>query len=208
MLLKNREKSPPDFYRYTHAETGHVSEAIDWHTWQEKIRSHRAGNNLPPITPEQAEEQLCQILPPGWCKHPDKERKTHRWINTRLRFRDIADGTKAYVSLILSGFQTVSQSEADRRAAICSGCFLRVLPDGCAACVKLSRLITGDIARKTTAYDQHITNRACAACGCHLASVVHFPMSALEKPQVDSPEKQERYPDFCWRKRDGVNYRP
>lgn len=206
MILKNREKGPPDHFSFTHPETFHVSWAVDWVEWQKRIGEHREGNKLPAITPEEAEEQLCKTLPPGWCKHASADKKNHRFVNTRLRFGDIAQGMKAYLALIASGFKTVSQEEANRRAAICSGCYLRVQPQGCGACVKLARLITGDIARKTTPYDSNLVNKACAVCSCPVASLVHFPMSALEKPEVDSPQKQEAYPDFCWRKRSSVNY--
>lgn len=208
MQLKNRDISPPDFFRFTHAETGYVSQAIDWYTWQENIAAHRKANNLSPITPEEAEAQLCEILPPGHCRHAPAEKKSRSWVNTRLRFGDIANGMKAYLALAISGFQTVSQEEANRRAAICSGCYLLVQPQGCGACVKLSRLITGDLARKKTPHDDRLVNKACAICLCGASSLVHFRMSALEKPEVDSPEKQAAYPDFCWRKRGGVNYFP
>lgn len=206
MLLKNREISPPDFFRFTHAETGYVSTAIDWYTWQENIAAHRKANTLPPITPEEAEAQLCETLPPGHCKHLPADRKNRSWVNTRLRFGDIAQGMKAYVSLIASGFQTVSQSEANRRAAICSSCYLRITPQGCGACVKLSRLITGDLARKTTIHDSHLQNRACAACSCALQSIVHFPLALLER--ADNDAKQEAFTPFCWRKKTRENYLP
>lgn len=206
MQLKNRDISPPDFFRFTHPETGFVSQAIDWYTWQENIAAHRKANKLPPITPEEAEAQLCETLPPGHCKHAPAEKKNRSWVNTRLRFGDIAQGMKAYLALITSGFKTVSQEEADRRARICSGCYLRITPQGCGACVKLSRLITGELARKKTAHDSHLANKACAVCSCGVQSIVHFPMPLLE--QADTPEKQALYPDFCWRQKTGMNYQP
>lgn len=202
-VFLNRDHTPPDGFYYRHPETGFESRAIDIHTWMEGIHAHRKANALPPITEEQATEQNCLTLPPGWCRHAQPKNK---FVNTRLRWGDIVEGAKAYIALIASGFQTVSQEEADRRAKVCSSCYLRVQPQGCGSCVKLSRIIVGDIARKKTAHDNHLANRACGVCACPLASVVWFPMSALDK--TDSPEKQAQWPSFCWRQKTSVNYQP
>lgn len=168
----------------------------------ESIRAHRKANTLPPVSEDQAMDQLCKTLPPGWCKHEEEGRS---FVNTRLRFGDIANGMRAYLSLITSGFQTVDQAEADRRAKICASCYMNITPQGCGACVKLSRLVTGDLAQKKTAHDKHLVNKACAVCHCGTQSIVHFPMLLLNK--ADTSDKQEAYPNFCWRKRDGENYR-
>lgn len=201
MILKNRDHTPPGGFRYVHAETGFESVAIDIHTWMENIRAHRKANQLPEITEAEAMDQLCKTIPPQWCEHEVAGRK---WVNTRLRFSDIVNGAKAYLSLIASGFQTVSQDEADRRARICSSCYLRIIPQGCGSCVKLGNLIVGDIAGKTTAYDNQLRNRACAACACPLSPLVHFPLAILE--QTDNNALQEILPEFCWRKKSGENY--
>jgi hypothetical protein len=206
MILKRRDQTPPDGFRYVHQETGYVSWAIDIHTWFENIVAHRNANNLPPITLEMAEAQLCETIGPSWCAHSPSVQKGHGFVSTRLRWRDIVEGTKAYLSFIASGFQTVSQAEADRRAGICAGCFLQVVPQGCGACVKIGRLITGNVATKTTAHDRLLANKACAVCHCGTKSIVHFPMPLLEK--ADTPEKQAAYPSFCWRKQGGEAYQP
>lgn len=206
MILKRTDQTPPDGFRFVHPETGYESIAIDIHTWMDSIRAHRDANNLPPITVEQAMEQLCQTLPPSWCSHPAPVQAAHRHVSTRLRWRDIVEGTKAYLGFIASGFETVSQDEANRRAAICAGCFLQVVPQGCGACVKIGRLITGNVASKTTIHDRLLANKACAVCLCGTKSIVHFPMPLLEK--ADTPEKQSAYPTFCWRKQGGEAYQP
>jgi hypothetical protein len=198
VILKNRDHTPPGGFRFVHPETGYESKAIDIYSWMENIAAHRKANNLPPIFEETAVEQLCKTIPPNWCEHEGAGRK---WVNTRLRWGDIVSGAKAYASFILSGFKSVSQDEANRRGRICSGCYLRVSPQGCGSCVKIAQLITGDIAGKKTDFDQNLINMACGVCACPVASLVWFPMPILEKPEVDSPEKQEAYPRFCWRKK-------
>lgn len=210
LRLKDRSRGVPDGFRYTHAETGFVSTGINWwDMWSEgptAVIKHRAANRLPSITEAEAEDQLCQQIGPAFCQQ--EEPGSFKFVNTRLRWGDIVNGTKAYVSFILSGFQSVSQNEANRRGRICGGCYLRVSPQGCGACVKIAQLVTGEIAGRKTQHDSLLANKACGVCSCPVASLVWFPMPLLEKPSVDSPEKQEAYPMFCWRKRDGINYQP
>lgn len=203
LRLINRDQTPPDGFRYTHVETGYVSRAIDAYNWMLGIAAHRKANNLPPITAAQAEDQLCLILPPGNCEYDSEERGTRIWVNTRLNWHQIVEGTKAYVALIASGFKTVEQEEANRRAAICSSCYLKTPPQGCGSCLKIAQLIIGDVAAKTTPHDSYLVNQACSVCSCPVKSIVHFPLSALDK--ADSPEKQEAFPTFCWRKVGGTN---
>lgn len=203
MRFNNTANSPPDFWRFTDPETGFVSKAVDHYNWMLQINAHRKGNGLPLISEAVAENQLCQQMPPGWCHHDDDEQHSRSWVNTRLRWSDIVEGTKAYVALIASGFKTVEQEEANRRAKICSSCYLRVQPQGCGSCVKLGQIVTGDLAQKKTPYDDHLVNMACAICSCPVKSLVHFEMPALDS--TDSPEKQAAYPNFCWRKQGGEN---
>lgn len=203
LRLINKDHSPPDFFRYRHAETGWLSKAVDHYNWILEIVGHRRGNSLPPITVADAENQLCQTLPPGWCEHDDGERSGRSWVNTRLNWSQIVEGTKAYVDLILSGFKTVEQEEANRRASICASCYLKTPPQGCGSCLKIAQLIVGDVAAKTTPHDSYLVNQACSVCSCPVKSIVHFPLSALDK--ADSPEKQEAFPTFCWRKQGSPN---
>lgn len=202
LRLKDRSRGVPDLYRYTHTESGFVSTGVNWWDWWDSIVKHRRANGYPPITEAQAEDQLCKQIGPAFCEQ--EQPGDFRFVNTRLRFGDIVRGAKAYLTLIASGFQTVRQEEADRRARVCAGCYLRIIPQGCGSCVKLGSLIVGDIAGKKTAYDAQLENRACAACQCPLQPLVHFPLALLE--QTDNDALQDSLPDFCWRKRSGENY--
>lgn len=202
LRLINRDQTPPDGFRHTHP-TGYVSKAIDIYTWMQNIRAHRKANNLPQISEAEAVDVLCRTLPPGNCEHDSEERGTRSWVNTRLNWSQIIEGTKAYVDLILSGFKTVEQEEANRRAAICASCYLKTPPQGCGSCLKIAQLIVGDVAAKTTPHDSYLVNQACSVCSCPVKSIVHFPLSALDK--ADSPEKQEAFPTFCWRKQGSPN---
>ncbi len=209
-VLKNRDLCPPeitsgDAFRYVHAETGHISAAPTHYDWIIRINEHRAANNLAPISPEQAESQLCETLPPEFCQHDDPGSRS--WVSTRLSWGDVASGVMAYAKLALSGFKTVSQAEANRRARVCASCYLLVPVQGCGACSKLASLIVGDVANKRTDHDDALNSKACAACRCPTKSLVHFPMPLLE--QADAGDsKQAAFTNFCWRKKTSENYQP
>lgn len=198
--LNNRDLAPPDFFRYTHSETGHVTTARDAYNWMDKIRAHRTANSLPPVTDAMAEDQLCKTLPPEWCSHSNN---TRPHVSTRLSFGDLARGVIAYAKLALTGFTTVPQEEANRRARTCAGCYFNVNPQGCGACSQMAELVVGDVAGKKTDYDAAL--KACAVCGCPSKPLVHFPISILEAADPGDA-KQAMFPEFCWRLKGGENY--
>jgi hypothetical protein len=199
-VLTNRANVPPDFFRFTHPETGFRSEGRDWWSWQDSVRAHRVANNLPPLTPDQVDDQLCKTLPPEWCSHSENERP---WVETRLSLGDVLRGTLAYLKLVLTG--TVPQEESNRRAKICASCYLNVNAQGCGACSQLANMVVGEVAAKKTDYDASL--KACAACRCPLKSLVHFPISILEQADPND-EKQSAFTPFCWRLKGGENYVP
>lgn len=184
-------------FRYRHRETAHWSVATDYYTWLDRIRLHRRSNNLNPITPAAAEDQLCRTLPPGWCKHSSLDAPPA--VSTRFAWADVVEGMKAFAKLVWHGF--VPQAEADRRANICSACYFNVGVQGCGTCHKMAMLVTGDVARKSSEFDSNL--KACAVCKCSLKALVHFELDALN----NSPQKQALFPEFCWQKVGGENYR-
>lgn len=206
--LITRDVVPPSdnegrMFRYTHLETGHVTVAPVYYDWIERARKHRTANNLPiPDDFEaQMEDQLCQSLPPEWCDRTGGQ----SWVSTRFGLDDFINGMKAFGRLMLGGFDFVSRAEADRRSRICSNCYYNVNLPGCTGCQKLASYITGDVAKRTTAYDERL--KACSVCKCALKAMVHFPMDALETS--DTPEKQALYPsEFCWKSHQSPNYLP
>lgn len=197
-VLRNKDLVPPDNFRYVHSETGVRSEASDYWTWQERIKSHREANTLPSISPDEAEDQLCQQLPPEWCSQSDPNRP---WVDTRFTLGDVGDVMKVFVSFAGSGFQFVEQAEANRRARICVGCYNNINVSGCGACRQLAGFITGSLAQRKTPHDD--TLKVCGVCRCLNRAQVHIPLSALDAK--DSPDKQARHPSFCWLKRGGEN---
>lgn len=208
--LIRKDQTPPvpiginggEGFRFQHKETLHWSCAVDYWTWESKIKEHRRANELPiePNLMAIAEDQLCSTLPPELCTHAHES----TWVNRRFTLGDLRDGMKAFASLMAGGFQFVSQEEADRRAYICSSDVqFNKNVIGCGTCHKIAGMVVGDVAKRKTKYDDKL--KACMICGCVNAVQVHFPMSALDT--TDTPEKQAAYPSFCWKKKGSEAYR-
>lgn len=188
---------PPDGFRYVFPEDGFIAHGWTYDAWVSCAASHVQANNLPhhELLSEQMEEQLCRTLPPGWCSYDDPNAPR---VSTSLDWNAVKDGLTTFARWIAKGCKYVSQGEADRRALICSRCYLNVHVDGCAACHAAVQEITKG---KHSAHDYAL--RACAVCKCLLKAKVHFPMDILDR---ENPKRQELYPEHCWLKKGGPNY--
>lgn len=189
---------PPNGYRYVDPVDGYISHQMDYRSWVEQQEKHLAANRreVPPDLKEQMEEQLCQTLPPGWCNYDHDNRPRPEM---EVDWKDVLKGAQALSDWMLKGCKTVSAEEAERRATICTRCYLNVHMGGCSICqAAVNRLAD----KLHTTQDVHL--RTCAACKCTLRMKVHFPNSILDK---ENPGVQKLYPEHCWLKKDGVNYR-
>jgi hypothetical protein len=203
-LINEWGPCPPDGFRYVFPETGFLAHAwtyIDWvnvaaahvQANPDKFPQYREGfRNLPLVM----QDQLCKTLPPGWCLYDDPAR---RRPSTTIYFSDVTAGLKTFARWIAGGCKYVEQSEANRRAVICTRCYLNVDVQGCAGCKEAIKEVIGD---KKTQHDGSL--RSCAVCKCFLKAKVHFPMDTLD---TESKEVQEMYPGFCWLNKEGENYR-
>lgn len=200
LRLKNKYGNcPPDGYRYVDPDTGHVTRREDYDSWLQAAAAHRRGNNLtiPLDFGAQMENQLCQILPAGWCDFDDESRPR---IDTRFGLRDVWNWAEAHLKLLGDNF--VPQEEAERRAKICSSCYMNMEGVGCAGCQRVATLFTAELAKRKTDSDQFL--KSCGACKCYNRAQVHFPIAILETHDTD--ELQSMYPSFCWKKKSGENY--
>lgn len=188
---------PPDGYRYVFPGDGFLCHAWTYVDWVQVARNHLQVNRLPipDDLEKQMQDQLCRSLPPGWCLYDDDARPRP---NVSLTYDDVTSGLKTFSRWIAKGCQYVSQSEAERRAAICSRCYLNVNIQGCSGCQKA---VTEVVRNKVTKLDAAL--RGCAVCKCFLQAKVHFPLSTLD---TETARVQEMYPEFCWLKRGGENY--
>lgn len=204
MQLLNYRETPPGFYRYVPPETGVEIMAWDVDSWVRRTRNHLEANNIPvPIDLQQRmEDQLCQVLPPGWCEFdsPDRPR-----VDTRLSWGDVESASATFGTWISEGRPLVEQAEAERRARICSTCYLNSRATGCgASCRALLRTLFGLLTNRKTSVDDRLQN--CSVCRCMTKLKVHFPLDLIEAN--DQRDLQPMFPSFCWLKRGGDNYKP
>ena len=195
-LLKRLDVSPPDQFRYVDPDTGWLNRQMAYDTWVLKQKEHRRANGLP--VPDDLEalmqDQVCRTIGPEWCEYANDG----SFVNLRFTLGDVVTYTKALIAALTGNY--VSEEEANRRARICAGCYLNVTVGGCGACHQLNNLVASD---RSTPYDESLRN--CAVCKCFNKFQVHVPLTILSSHS--SGERQAQYPNFCWLKVDGLNYR-
>lgn len=192
LKLANPNICPPDGFRYVFPSDGWVAHSWTYTDWIQAALNHLTANNLPipEDLPAVMEYQLCLTLEPGWCSYDDANRSRP---NTVMGWNDVMGGIATFSSWIASGMRYVQPGEAERRALICSRCYLNVNVSGCAACHKAVAEITKD---RSTKYDFAL--KACGVCRCLLKAKVWFPLDVLQK---ENDNVQEQYPGFCWLKK-------
>jgi hypothetical protein len=190
---------PPDGYRWVDPLDGWVSHAWDYGTWVQQAINHYQVNKreIPDDLGEAMQEQLCLTLPPGWCNYDDPNRPR---VSPGLGWDNVMEGLKTFALWMKQGFGFASRAEAERRALICSRCYLNVQVSGCSSCQKA---VEETVGKRRTKYDFSL--RACAVCKCFLRAKVHFPLDILDR---ENEKLQEVYPQHCWLKKDGPNYTP
>lgn len=195
LKLFNPSVCPPNGFRYVFPQDGWVDHAWDYATWFQQAKDHARANNLREPNVDDLEEQLCLTLPPGWCNYDDPNRPRP---NTELDWNDVLRGVDAYSQYVLKGFAQVDKDEADRRALICSRCYLNVNISGCSACRAVADKLASQFNSK---YDYAL--KYCAACKCTLRAKVHFPLDILDR---EGAEVKQLYPEHCWLNKNGPNY--
>jgi hypothetical protein len=186
---------PPDGYRYHQSETKTWIRAPDYANLFLSVHDHRKANNLPLGTfwEAEVEDQLCQQLPPGNCKEtpPGQSRN----VFTRVDWNEIVEGTKTIVAWAAKGLAKVDQDLANKRAAICAGCYFNVqMSGGCHTCGHLQNLAMKFTGAKKTTSDPFL--KACAVCKCSLQAKVWVPIDAID--QGTNEELYNKFPNFCW----------
>jgi hypothetical protein len=196
-LINEWGACPPDGYRYVFPQDGFLCHAWTYVDWVQVAKNHLTANNkpIPDSLEADMQHQLCLTLPPGWCNYDDDNRPRP---STLLDWGDVAGGLKTFAKWAVRGFQFVPQVEAERRAVICSRCYLNVNVQGCSGCQKAVEEV---VAERKTKHDSSL--RACAVCKCFLRAKVHFPISTLD---TASEAVQQMYPDFCWLNRNSDNF--
>jgi hypothetical protein len=177
--------------------SGFTAHAWTYTDWVQAEIDHLQINlrEVPIDLAAQMEDQLCQTLDPGWCMFDDPARPR---VSTELTWSDMTRGLQTFGRWLSGGLKTVEQSEADRRALVCSRCYLNVHIEGCSNCQKLVKEVSGSLSSKHDA-----SLKGCAVCKCVLKVKVHLPIDILG---TETHKLQHLYPDFCWQKKGGLNY--
>lgn len=199
LKLVNLRETPPDNYRYTFLEDGQRIESFGHQSWLDGIKEHykRNGYPMPDNWRELAEDQLCRLLPPGWCIHEDGRRPEH-FIDSRLSVWDIMRGTQVLAAFVLSGGATVSKELAESRAVTCAACPFNMGVAGCAPCIGLSNVIADASGSIETKADDQL--RSCAICKCSNRAQSRIPIKHLAKGVTD--EMMDQFPEWCWKKKE------
>lgn len=198
LLIDTWGPCPPDGFRYVDPVDGYITHAWTYVDWVNEQAAHLKANNrtVPLDLGAQMQTQLCQTLPPGWCMYDDPSRLRP---STSLSWNDVVSGVATFARWIKNGCKYVAQIEADRRAEICSRCYLNVNVQGCSGCQAALQEVVRD---KHSKFDNAL--RTCAVCKCFLRAKVHFPIDTLD---THSEKAQELYPGFCWLNKTSENYR-
>lgn len=191
---------PPGGFRYVQQETKTTLSGPSLPELLVKVRDHRLANNLP-ISLEwkaQVENWLCDQMPPAVCRHLFGSRDINLAPAHRpLSIVEAISGAKVMGAWMFSGFEKVSQEEADRRARICSACPHNQPGTGCTTCASnaLREAVQAVIGTARTVAEDTI--HTCQVCGCVLKLAVWTPISLILKHSPITADNNP--PSWCWK---------
>ena len=193
----DRSVTPPGGFTFNCSRTGAV---LKHNVFVEALslveKFHRAnGYPLDDNWKDWAEDRMCDNCGPRWWRFvTDGAPRPPR----RVTIGDAINFVRVMGSWLADtpggSERFVSGEEAERRAAICMACPMRVEIEGCTPCSGLLDKVTRLLGRRGTKYDSEL--KSCGVCGCENRVQVHFPLDALHKG-VDS---EMEFPTHCWKK--------
>lgn len=189
---------PPDLYRWA-APNGHIVKAHDRDGWLLEIEKFAKDNNieLPEGWQADAEDRLCRVLPPGWCKYEDGG-TPQTYLEARFQVGDLAHGTNALIEIVSTPDALVDQEEAERRARICASCPANVAINGCYSCYAIADMIMKVKGARKTAADAAL--KGCAVCRCSTRAMVWVKGELLESITTEAQKEQYRLVEgWCWK---------
>lgn len=197
-LLQHTE-CPPDDFRYKHRQDGWKDKCFSWSGLVDRVREHCRLNDFPPVPVADIEDQLCKLLPPGWCVQADGT-QPEWYLNSRLTVNDVLRGTAVLSSFVFQGMPLVEKSVAAERGAICATCPFAANAAGCGPCVGLSNAIAEIAGKDTLPSDEMLGNKSCLICKCAARAQIWLPAEILAKGVTD--EMMQQFPDWCWKRRE------
>lgn len=198
-LIDKNCPCPPDQFRYKFREDGWTEKCYSYDGWLGRIKEHRRinGYETPPEWQAEAEDQLCRLLPPGWCQQETGE-PPEWFLDSRLTMGDVLRGTAVLGAFVAQGMPLVSKAEAAARGVICAGCPLAINVAGCGPCVGLSNAIAEVAGNEPLPSDTALGNKSCAVCKCAARAQIWLPIELLARGVTELMMSQ--FPIFCWKK--------
>lgn len=149
-------------------------------------------NNIPTPTTAEIEDQICQRLPPGYCRDESNRAPTTPG-SMAIGLNDVINGTKALAKWFIHG--SVDTPEIARRSYICNECPENRPISGCTGCAAASlHKVMNAIVVKALPSDAVL--HACSICHCSLPAKVRLRLDDL-LPSMTT-EQMARLPDKCW----------
>jgi hypothetical protein len=190
-------QTPPDLYRWA-APNGYVVTAYNLDEWHRAIRKFCKDNDiaLEEGWEAEAEDRLCRVLPPGWCKYEDGG-TPQTYLNVRFGAGELSQGAEAVAKIALTPNALVDQETAEARARTCASCSANVKVNGCYSCYNIVDAIFRVKGARKTGADSVLNG--CGVCKCSLKSLVWIRDDLLD--ELTTPEKREQYASlpWCWR---------
>lgn len=197
MKLSSRAKVPPGLFRYRHPVSGLEMVRHAWDLLRSDVTAHCEANGYPAVSDAEIESQMCERMGPTvaerYCEGSGLS------VNgITLHWKELMSGTAALLGHLLGGRKTVTQEEAERRAAICAPCprnssFSK--PCG-GLCPELEDVVKAVVGGGKTSLDDKL--EACSVCGCVNRAQIWVPIKHLAKGvEADFIEKA---PQTCWKR--------
>lgn len=198
LKLKPSNVTPPDDFLFKVVEDGTLIRAKTYPDWISKIKKHYADNHYP--VPENieaiAQNQLCQLLPPGWCVQENGAAPT-QFINRRFNFDDAVNGTKVLIEFVKQGAPLVSQEEAEARGKTCATCYAALPIPGCSSCSAFANYVAEVAGARTTKADPFLDSKSCGVCKCSAIANLWIPVEVSQAGVTE--EMMALWPDYCWK---------
>lgn len=157
-----------------------------------EVNKRERANSLPLSSRALVEHQVCERLPPGYCRDAAQQ-PTLRPGSGALGLADVISGTKALAKWFVHG--SVPEAEIVRRTYVCNACPQNVPILGCTGCAASSlHAVMNAIVVKPLPSDAVL--QSCAVCKCSLKAKVRMRLDDL-LPSMSAAQRAA-LPEACW----------
>lgn len=192
-------------YEIRRPEIGMVGLGSTFDQLEMSVRAYRKANGIPSGLGfrDELEQVVCESYPVECTNNDPKSLPGLK----RLRLGDVIEGTRVMAKFIASGMKVVSDSEAARRAGVCSSCKYNIhFPKPCGGhCGELKSLVLSLIGNRPTPKSDSL--KSCAICACYLEAAVWIPLDIQRAPLSDDKKAQFNQISWCWKNPESDYYK-